>query len=83
MAFVVTTYASEEALAAAINGTVVTHKSEQALEDYIEANSGATLTALTTKGAMYTTVLDADVTPNTLIGLGAKGGKFTVVIETP
>lgn len=84
MAFVVTTYDSEDALKTALNaGGVVTLSSEQALEDYLQSLTTEVVTQIMTKGGVYTVVTDADVSPNTLTGVGTKGAKFTAVIETP
>ena len=84
MAYVVTTYDSEDALKAGLNASLVeTYSSEQALENKLDTLTTETVTQITTKGGYFTLILDANVGLNTLIGVGAKGGKFTVVIETP
>jgi len=84
MAFVVTTYKSESALAAAISpGTVQTFSSEATLGLALDALTSEVITAVVTKGAFFTLVLDASFGANTLISLMAKGIMFTVVEETP
>ena len=84
MAYIVTAYDSEAALQAGINASLVqTYDSEQALEDFLNTLTTEVITQIMAKGAKYTVVLDADVTPNTLAGIGSKGGKFVAVVETP
>ena len=84
MAFVVTTFDDEARLQAAFSaGTVETFASEDALDTKLDALTVEVVTAIITKGAKFTLVLDAALAVNTIISIIAKGQKFTLVEQTP
>lgn len=81
MAFSVETYTGEQALEDAIQGAVTTLSSEQALEDYLEAANPALIHSVITKGAFFTVIEDPQIVNVSLV-IVAKGGFFSVILET-
>lgn len=79
MAFTVTTYNSEDDLAAALTAVVTTYSSEDELDAGIAAATN--ITKIVAKGAFYTLIDNAQIT-NVSLRIVAKGGKFTVILET-
>lgn len=79
MAFDVTTYTSEEALAEAIQATVSTHSGEEALEEALEA--ATKVHTVVAKGG-YFTLIDEPLVIFLTLRVLAKGGYFTVILET-
>ncbi len=79
MAFSVDTYNSEDDLAAAITAVVTTYASEDALEVGVAA--ATSITKVVAKGGFYTIIDNAQIT-NVSLDILAKGGKYTVILET-
>ena len=81
MAFTVTTYKSEDDLAAAILATVTTLKDESQLAEYLETLPPASIFDILGKGYYFTVILTPEVA-NISLRLVAKGAFFTVILET-
>lgn len=79
MAFTVNTYTSEEALATAITATVTTHSSEAALATAVAA--ATSVTEIVSKGGYFTLIDNATIV-NVNLWILAKGGFYTVILET-
>lgn len=80
MAFVVETFKSEDDLAADIGATVITHKSEDELNDYLNGLTSEVFGGIVAKGGHYTTIVDISVPAGTtVISILDKGGFYTVV----
>ena len=79
MPFTVTTYNSEDELAAAVTATVTTFPSEDELDAGIEAATN--ITQIVVKGGFYTLIDNAQIA-NVSLRIVAKGGKYTVILET-
>ena len=79
MPFTVTTYNSEDDLAAAITAVVTTYNSEDAFDDGIAA--ATTPAQFLAHGGKFT-LIDNPQIVNVSLRVLAKGGKFTVVLET-
>ena len=83
MAFTVTTFDSEDELAAAITAVVTTVHSEDELEPVLEAATNIlTGSGVVCKGPGFFTVIDNPQIVNVALKIVAKGGKFTMILET-
>ena len=80
MAFVVVTVNSEAQLAAALQATVTTARSEDELDALIEASTA--ITAIVVKGGYYYTLIDDAQIANISLRVLAKGAKYTYILET-
>ena len=80
MPFTVTTYDSEDALAAAITAVVTTFPDEETLGDGI--NAATTPFSVVVKGGGKYTLIDNPQIVNVSLRIVAKGAKFTVILET-
>ena len=82
MAFSVLTYTSEDQLAAAIQANVQTLSSEQALQEAINLVPDPNdIFDVLAKGGMFT-LIDTPLVAFTTLRIVAKGGFFTVILET-
>lgn len=80
MAFVVVTVNDEAQLAAALQATVTTARSEDELDALIEA--ATSITAVVVKGGHYYTLIDNAQITNVSLRILAKGAKYTYILET-
>jgi len=80
MAFTVTTFDSEDELAAALTAVVTTVHSEDELEVVLDAATAAF--SVVSKGPGFFTLIDDPQVVNVSLKIVAKGAKFTMVLET-
>lgn len=79
MAFTVITYPDEKTLAEGLTATVTTFDDESTLKVGLE--NAVSMTKIVAKGEKFTLVDNAQIV-NVSLEITAKGGKFTVILET-